>query len=209
MYAGHVAIAMGARRAPSAPPLWLLVLAAQGPDWGDALNGVLGVAPADPGWAPHGFPLVLIGITLTAALAGRLVGRRRGRSAGRRAALLTAVVYLSHWVVDWVTGIKPTWPGGPLTGLDWYSRPGHDLALESLTVLVGWAVWRSSPGLLLAGRRRMRDTVRQRAPGREPVPEHDPRDALAWALLATLLALQLGVDLVHAHQLGRFPIPVP
>lgn len=178
MYAGHVGIALGLRRAPGAPPLWLLVVASQLPDWGDSLLDLYGSGPRDPGWSPHGWPLVGLG-----ALGVALIGRRLTRT--WRGGALAALACVSHWWADYLTGGKPTWPGGPVgVGLMWYMHPTRDLALEALVTVVGWALWRGS----------LPDDRGLGARGR--------RTALAWGLLAVLLVLQVGVDGMMARQVG-------
>ncbi|AHG90351.1 hypothetical protein J421_2814 [Gemmatirosa kalamazoonensis] len=166
MYVGHVglALALGAHR--RAPPLWLLVFAAQGCDWGDVVRGVLRVGYGDGGLSPHSLPLVAAGAAVAALLA-TMITRRRGAGAP---ALLAAVAYASHWPADYLTGIKPTWPGGPWVGEMWYAFPGRDLVLEAAVVTYGWWLWRRSL--------------------------RDPRGPVPWALLAALLALQLVADLL-------------
>ncbi len=177
MYVGHVGIALGLRRARSAPPLWLLVTAAQLPDWGDALLELFGGRPPDPGWAPHGWPLVGLGALGVALVGGRLAGTWRGGA-------LVAFACASHWCVDYVTGYKPTWPGGPASvGLGWYGHPLRDLVLEVLVTGVGWAIWRGSlPAVDARGLARPRRSA-----------------YLEWALLAVLLGLQLWADVVMAR----------
>jgi hypothetical protein len=140
VYAGHVGLALGLRRVPGAPALWLLVLAAQGPDWGDVLAEVAGLVPADPGWGPHGLPLLAAGAVAVGALAARLAP-----AASRpRAALVAGGAYLSHWACDYVTGQKPTWPGGPMLGRMLYDHGHADFALEAAVIVVGWALWRTT-----------------------------------------------------------------
>lgn len=180
MYVGHVGIALGLRRVRGGPPLWLLVVAAQAPDWGDALIELYGAKAPDPGWSPHGFPLVGL-----SALAAALVGARLTRSA--RGAGLAAMAVLSHWAADYVTGSKPTWPGGPMVGLGWFLHPARDLAVEAAMTVVGWWLWRASLPEAAGPVRRRR------------LRRHWGMD---WALLALLLGLQLGVDLVMARRLG-------
>jgi hypothetical protein len=189
MYAGHVAVALAARRYTRAP-LWVLVLAAQGPDWADAALEWL--APGDwrtSAWSPHGLPMVAAGAALCAAAAARATaagGRARG-------ALLAAACYASHWPCDAVTSRKPTWPGGPLVGLSLYAHPRRDFAVEALVVLAGWLVWRAS----LA-----------RPAGGEPAGTGGPggagasgrREALARGLLVALLALQAFADWAFLQQ---------
>jgi len=56
--------------------------------------------------------------------------------------LIVALVVVSHWALDYFTGIKPTWPGGPIVGMNLYARPLVDFALESATILAGWLLYR-------------------------------------------------------------------
>lgn len=183
MYAGHVGVALGLRRAPHAPPLWVLVVASQLPDWGDALLELYGTAPNDPGWSPHGWPLLGLG-----ALGVALVGARITRA--WRGGVLAAAACLSHWGLDYLTGGKPTWPGGPVSvGLMWYEHPARDLAAEVFVTAVGWALWRGSlPRAARGGAVERRGVARRRA--------------LEWGLLAVLVALQLGADVVMARRSG-------
>lgn len=168
MYAGHVAIALALRRVRGAPPLWLLAVAAQGPDWGDVLREAIGPLPGDPvWWSPHALPLLLVG----AALAGA-VAWARTRSA--RAVALVAGAWLSHWPADWLTGLKPTYPGGPWLGLHAFESPWLDLALEGALLVGGWALWRRTL----------------------PTPRTPLARAAPAAALAALLLLQSAVDLV-------------
>ncbi len=180
MYVGHVGIALGLRRARPAPALWLLVVAAQLPDWGDALLELSGARPPDPGWSPHGWPLVGLG-----ALGAAVVGARLART--WRGGALAALACLAHWPADYVTGWKPTWPGGPpRVGLGWYGHPWRDLVLECVVTLGGWVMWRGSlPRTPNAG------------------GAGSPREArLAWALLAVLIGLQVWADVVMARHNG-------
>ncbi len=140
MYAGHVGVALGLRRAAGAPPLWLLVLAVQGPDWGDAVVQLFRLPAVDPGWSPHGLIPVAAGLLGVSALAARLAPA----SARIRPALLAAGAYASHWLCDTVTAYKPTWPHGPMVGLYLYRRPVIDFALETAVVVAGWVLWRGS-----------------------------------------------------------------
>jgi hypothetical protein len=169
VYAGHIAIALALRADRDAPPLWLLALAAQGPDWGDAIDHLMGPPYGDPGLSPHSLPLVAVGVLATALVAGLLAMRHGSRV--ERAALLGGAAYASHWPADLFTGLKPTWPGGPIVGLEWYAFPGRDLALETVVVVVGWWLWRRS------------------------LPRRGEA-GLEWALLGMLLSLQLAADVV-------------
>jgi hypothetical protein len=82
-------------------------------------------------------------------------------------------VIVSHLLFDWLTGYKPTWPGGPMIGLRLYSRPIADFIVEALVILAG--------ALLYA---------KTLPPRRRP-----------WAGVAimagALIALQLSIDVAH------------
>nr|MDQ6925442.1 hypothetical protein [Candidatus Eremiobacteraeota bacterium] len=156
---------------------------AQLPDWGDALLELHGkLRPSDPGWAPHGWPLVALGALGTAIVGARLVRGWRGGA-------LAAFACVSHSLVDYITGYKPTWPGGPAeVGLGLYGHAGADLLLECAVIILGWALWRGSLTSSDAD-----------APVRAW-----PYAGLAWGLLAVLLGLQLWADLVMAGQNATF-----
>ena len=181
MYAGHVAVALAARRFVRTP-LWVLVLAAQGPDWGDAaaeLSG--GTVARESAWSPHG----LLPVALGAVLAAVVAARTSGRGWRARGALVAAACYASHWLCDLCTGYKPTWPGGPIVGYGLFDRPRLDFALEVIVVLAGWVVWRGSlPG---------RDAG---AAGGGPGDGRTRRRRLVLqvGLLAALLAVQVVAD---------------
>lgn len=188
MYVGHVGIALAMRRLPGAPPLWLLVLAAQGCDWGDtvlAALGRLGSGLTDPAWQPHGL-VPLAGGAVVAAVVGLLVG------SGGRGAALAALAYLSHWAADFLTGTKPTWPSGPLVGLHLYDRPLWDLTLEVAVTLVGVALWL---GTVPGGRRVPGASRTASLPAPRSAPERRATRTAA-ALLVALVVLQAVVDAV-------------
>ena len=179
MYAGHVALALAARRVRGAPPLWMLAIAAQGADWADVAYAALGALaerlPGDPlWWHPHAAPLLVLG----AAGAGLLAWWRERTL---RAAGLVSALWLSHWPADWITGLKPTWPGGPWLGWRLFEHPARDFLLEGSLVLLGWALWRTTL----------------------PAPAPDSR-LERWGpglAVGALLALQGVVDLVLAYGL--------
>jgi hypothetical protein len=167
MYIGHVGIALGARGVVRSAPLWLLLLAAQACDWVELL--VSWVAPyRDASTWSHSWLAVGIGTLLFGALAFRLTHSLSGWAA-------CSLTYLAHAPADYLTGLKPTWPGGPKAGLLLYDRPVTDFAVEITIVLVGWILYCRSlpPG----------------APLRWP----------AWATLALLAALQGTADVVFAR----------
>lgn len=135
MYAGHIGFGLGAYSFRKTLPLWLILVAAQVPDWLDAGYCIADINRGPYGLYTHGF--IPIGIAtivfgvLTYAFTGDLTG-----------AMIVALVVASHWFLDYLTGNKPTWPGGPVVGLNLYSRPVIDVMLESATILAGWLLYR-------------------------------------------------------------------
>ena len=92
--------------------------------------------------------------------------------------LLVAAVVASHAVGDFFTGIKPTWPGGPMIGLELYHHPVADFAIEALVLVAGWLLYRKS------------------------LPE-DRRSSLpAFTVLGALLAIQAGADIFLSFTKG-------
>jgi hypothetical protein len=137
MIAGHLGIALGARRFTHTVPLWLLLVAAQLPDWLDA--GVCAVAPhAFRGqmWT-HSIPAVLV-----AAVGLGALWMLRGRE--WEGAALLGLLVVSHILADYITGIKPTWPGGPRIGLGLYHAPALDAAVEIIVAALGWLLYRQT-----------------------------------------------------------------
>ena len=88
-------------------------------------------------------------------------------------ALIIAAVIVSHMFLDWITGYKPTWRGGPMIGLKLYDHPIADFAAEGLVIVVGTLLYaRTLP-------------TRQR-------PWLD-----VSIMLGALIALQLTIDVAH------------
>ena len=85
----------------------------------------------------HSLVSVAIGATIV-ALVYLFVNKDRASAA------VLWLTYASHWPADFVTGRKPTWPGGPTVGLFLYQRPVADAVVESLMVIVCWLVYRAS-----------------------------------------------------------------
>ncbi len=85
----------------------------------------------------HSLISVAIGAT-TVALGYWLVTRQRGD------AVVLWLLYASHWAADFITGSKPTWPGGPTVGLVLYDRALWDCVLECLVIVGCWSVYRRS-----------------------------------------------------------------
>lgn len=133
MYTGHVGIALAVRGVRDDLPLWALIAIAQACDWVEFV-----VYPHTPGTPSdlysHAFPFVVIG-AVTAALAVWLWKR------SARAAAIAMALYLSHPLLDFVTGLKPLWLGGPSVGLGFIYRPMADFVTQGLVCAVGVAVY--------------------------------------------------------------------
>jgi hypothetical protein len=171
MLTGHIAVAMGAHGLRRSLPLWALILAAQLPDWTDAALCSAGIRSQTPGMYSHSVAATVL-LALAAATIAMLVTR------DARGATVIAIVVGLHTVGDYVTGLKPTWPGGPIIGLDLYGRPALDFAFEALILFFGWVAWQLSfPGERRYSRR------------------------LVFVLLA-LLAIQAASDIVLALSPG-------
>lgn len=165
MYAGHVGLALGAKGIRPALPLWVLIIASQLPDWTDATACLSGLHSATPGMFSHSFPAVALLTLLGAAVYLTATRDIKGTA-------FVAALVVSHALGDYVTGLKPTWIGGPMIGLQLYRQPAWDFVVEAGVILVGWLVYRAS---LSRDRRAAHDT---------------------WALLGVLFALQALADIV-------------
>lgn len=135
MYVGHLAVALGAVRARRDAPLWVLLLASQWPDWVQLLLEGLGAYNAQ--LYSHSLPAILAGALLFSLIFLR-------QSGDARSAYVVALVYLTHPILDLVTGEKAWWPGGRLLGANLYDRPGVDFALEATLVLIGWLLYKTT-----------------------------------------------------------------
>ncbi len=172
MYAGHIGFGLGAYSFRKTAPLWLLLLAAQIPDWLDAGACIADINPGPYGIHTHGL-VAVGGAAVICALFAYAVTR------DVVAALIVAVVVVSHWGLDLFTGVKPTWPGGPVLGLQLYSRPLIDVALETATILAGWLLYRRT------------------------LPERVRGSGWTYATLFSLCALQILAGGALALSLGR------
>ena len=159
MYIGHLGFALAGKGLRRDAPLWLLVAATQGCDWVQAAACVAAPAGTSAMWS-HSVPAV-------AALAAALSFAAYLLTADGGIAALTGAVGVSHVLADYVTGLKPTWPGGPTIGLDLYAYPLGDLAVETAVLVVGWLLYRRS------------------------LPPGSRSSRLSWALLVVLGATQL------------------
>ena len=138
MYLGHVGIALAVKGVRRDIAFLVLLVATYASDWID--SGLCLAGAYDPlGMISHSLPAVAV----LSAIAVIAYGVRTRDLAG---GLIVAGVVFSHILLDFVTGYKPTWPGGPVLGLGLYSHPVKDLVLESLIIILGVALYgRSLP----------------------------------------------------------------
>lgn len=159
MFIGHLGFALAGKGLRRSAPLWLLVVATQGCDWVQAVACVAAPAGTSAMWS-HSIPAAAV-LAAALSLASYLLTGDRGVAA------LTGAVAVSHVLADYVTGVKPTWPGGPTIGLDVYSHPLGDLTVETAVLVLGWLLYRRS------------------------LPPESRSSRLAWALVMVLGATQL------------------
>ena len=165
MYIGHVGAALAAKRVRASVGLLPLLIATYAPDWVD--TGMCFAGAYDPrSMLSHSVPAVLFlalgGFTWYALVTRDWAG-----------ALIIAAVIISHMFLDWITGYKPTWPGGPMIGLQLYDHPIADFFAEGLTIGVGTLLY-----------------VRTLPPRRRPWVDFS-------VMLGALLVLQLTIDVAH------------
>lgn len=140
--------------------MWALLLASQWPDWVQLALQALGAWNAE--LYSHSIPAIIGGSLLFSLIFLRHTG-------DMRSSFLVAAVYLTHPLLDLITGKKPLWPGGPPIGENWYDHPAKDFLLEALLLCAAWMVYRS-----VLDRRR--------------------NASLLWGMLAALLACQALLD---------------
>jgi hypothetical protein len=139
MFVGHLAVALGARRAEPRAPLSALIGAAFGLDllWPFLLLvGVetVRVEPGNTAFTPLNFVHYPWSHSLSmAVILGVAVGRIAApilRSA--RAGLFVGGAVISHWVLDYLTHRPdlPLWPGGPMAGLGLWNSIAATLVVE-------------------------------------------------------------------------------
>ena len=177
MYIGHVGAALAAKRARKSIGLLVLLIATYTPDWVDTGLCVAGKY-SDKQLLSHSIPAVLLFALI--AFAAYSVSTR-----DLKGALVVGAVAVSHMLLDWITGEKPTWPGGPMIGLRLYDRPVVDFAVEAMIIAVGAALYaRTLPS---------RGT-NQAGTG---AGTSKARWSDATVMVSTLLVLQLAVDFGH------------
>ena len=158
MFAGHAALAMGAKGTRPRIPIALLVPVAFAPDW---IEWICTLAGWESRITSHSLVSVFIGASVVAVAYGLFA-----RSA--LDALVLGLTYVSHWAADFITGDKPTWPGGPNVGLMLYSHPIRDVMLESALIVACWLLYRRS------------------------LPPESRRRAIGWLVPIGLIAIQIG-----------------
>jgi len=166
VYTGHAAIALFAKSRRKRISLALLVPAAFGPDWIEwVLSGGTTVVTEHDRFLSHALVNVA-GCAMVVALAYWILRRRQGITSADAATVFA--VYISHWVLDVITGMnKPTWPGGPTFGLMFYSHVWWEAATECALVLVCWYAYHRS------------------------LPPPSRRREIGWVIPASLIGLEL------------------
>ena len=155
MFVGHLAVALGIKRASPRTPLAALVAAAFGLDLLWPILLLIGVESVrvDPGhtaFTPFDFEHYPWSHSLSMAVVWAVAVGRLAVVVLKRSVtgLLIGMALVSHWLLDYVTHIAdlPLWPGGPEVGLGlWNSIPG--------TLLVEGALFAALLGLYVRGTR--------------------------------------------------------
>ena len=134
MYAGHAAIALAVRGIRPRIPLALLVPVAFGPD---IVEWILEAFNKPERMLSHSLISVGIGATVVALIYWLF-------SRSKADAFAVWLTYTLHWPADFITGMKPTWPGGPNVGMMLYEHRIADFVVESLLIIVCWGIYRRS-----------------------------------------------------------------
>jgi len=172
MILGHLGIALGARAVKRDAPLGWLIAASFAPDVMDLAFASAGFCNAAGAYS-HSLPA--IGVTALVLGVGAAWRTRSGKTA-----LLVAGLVVVHLLVDYLTGLKALWPGGPVVGLDLYRWGWADFALEAPCIVGGW--WAA---------RRWGDL---------------PRWVGGRLVLVALLGVQLVADTVHKEDRIKRPM---
>jgi membrane-bound metal-dependent hydrolase YbcI (DUF457 family) len=153
MFAGHLAVAMAAKRVEPKLGLGSTVAAAFALDLAWPILLLLGIErvrvnPGDTAFTnlafesypwTHSLAMVLVW-SVCVAVAVRLSTR------ATRPAFVLGMLVLSHWVLDWITHRPdlPFWPGGPVTGLGVWNSVLATILVEGGLLVVGVALYLST-----------------------------------------------------------------
>ena len=132
MRLGHAGVALAAKRFSPRVPFLLLLCAAYGPDIVEITFRIFGQYNTE---ISHS--LVSVGVCATLLAVGYAIWRRD--LSGAVAIWLT---YVLHWPADFITGHKPTWPGGPTVGLDFYTHRKLVWIVDLAALGIGWLIYR-------------------------------------------------------------------
>jgi hypothetical protein len=157
VYVGHAALALLVKSRRPRIAIALLVPVAFGPDWVQWCFQLFNMNNRE---LSHSLPAVF-GCGVVAAIAYGVLAR-----APVADAIIVALLWIAHWPADFITGTKPTWPGGPSVGLLLYDHPYADIAVESILTVLCWLAYRAA----LPGERR--------------------NAGIVWAMLAGLIGMQ-------------------
>jgi len=138
MVIGHVGAALGAKRARRSIGLLVLLIATYTPDWVDTGLCLAGTYNRQ-GMLSHSIPSVALLALIGFAAYGFV-------TKDWTAAAIVAAVVVSHMLLDWITGYKPSWPGGPMIGLNLYDHPLADFFAEGIVIAIGaWLYAKTLP----------------------------------------------------------------
>jgi hypothetical protein len=180
VYAGHAGIGLFATSRRPRVSIALLVPVAFAPDWIQWMLATLGVTRNSSISISHSLVSIVVGATAVAA--GYWAVSRSNAGAA-----IVWLTYLSHWPADFITGVKPIWPGGRGFGLNLYQYPVIDAVIESLLVIACWVAYRRS------------------------LPVDGTARRMSWLIPVGLVALHIGFILIQMPQVKdpiRQMIPV-
>jgi hypothetical protein len=133
---GHLGVAAAVRSGWRNTSLLWLLAASVAPDLLDIAMAVGGICN------PYGlYSHTVPSVALQAAVVG---GAALLVTGSRPTAVASALLVLLHLPPDLLTGHKIYWPGGPMLGLDLYSRPLVDFVIEMPVLIAGWWLLRRS-----------------------------------------------------------------